>query len=144
MWTLSRVIGMGILCGLSVADIQFRRIPAEWLVLASLAVAVRQIFLSPLDPWLAAGGAAVGSVFLLISKMTDQSLGYADSWAILLLGIFLGLWDLLEVLAAALCLLGAVSMWILARRRSGRKCRLPFYPFLTAGYIICICTGGDL
>ena len=43
----------------------------------------------------------MGVLFLGFSWATRERMGYGDSWAILILGIFLGLWGLLEVLAAA-------------------------------------------
>ena len=36
------------------------------------------------------GGVAIGVVFFMLSKCTKESVGYGDSWLILLLGIFLG------------------------------------------------------
>lgn len=144
MWTLSRLIGMGILCSFSIADIQFRSVPAEWLVLAGAAAAVYQVLAGPVDLTLAAGGAAVGLLFLAVSKVTRQALGYGDSWAILILGIFLGFWGVVEVLTGAFFLLVAISMLILALRKMSRRYRLPFFPFLTAGYVLAICLGGPV
>lgn len=144
MWTLSQIIGMGILCSFSVTDIQFRRIPAELLAMTNLAVVVYQICLKPVDMYLSAAGAGIGILFLLCSKATRQAIGYADSWAILILGIFLGLWGLVAVLSGAFFLLVLVSMWLLFRRKMRRSCRLPFYPFLAAGYVISICVGGPV
>lgn len=69
-------------------------------------------------------------------------MGYGDSWAILILGIFLGLWGVLEVLAAAFLLLTLVSVVLLARKRMSRRLSVPFYPFLAAGYLISVWGGG--
>lgn len=133
---------MGILCSFAVTDIQFRRIPAELLAMTNLAVLVYQIFWQPVDIWLAAAGAGIGALFLLLSRITRQSIGYGDSWAILILGIFLGIWGLMAVLSGAFLLLAVASIWILARKKMSRRRKLPFYPFLAAGYIISICAGG--
>ena len=43
MWTLSQIIGMGMLSVLSIVDIQFRKVPVEILAAANLAVLVYQI-----------------------------------------------------------------------------------------------------
>ena len=104
MWTLSQIIGMGMLSVLSIVDIQFRKVPVEILAAANLAVLVYQIMFQREDLWLVLGGVAVGIVFLGISWASRQKVGYGDSWAILILGIFLGLWGVLEVLAAAFLL----------------------------------------
>ena len=130
MWTLSQIIGMGMLSVLSIVDIQFRKVPVEILAAANLAVLVYQIMFQKEDLWLVLGGVAVGFVFLGIS------------WAILILGIFLGLWGVLEVLAAAFLLLTLVSVVLLARKRMSRRLSVPFYPFLAAGYLISVWGGG--
>lgn len=144
MWTLSYAIGMGILGSLSIIDIQFRRVPAEILGMANLAVIVYQIVFAREDLWLILGGAAVGVLFLGFSWATRERMGYGDSWAILILGIFLGLWGLLEVLAAAFFFLAAVSVIFLARKKMSRRFAVSLYPFLTAGYLISVCGGGYL
>lgn len=142
MWTLSQMIGMGILSILSIIDIQFRKIPAEVLGTANVAVIFYQLVFRREELWLIVGGAAVGIVFLLFSRATRERMGYGDSWAILILGIFLGLWGLLEVLAAAFFLLAAVSIVLLAGKKMSRRCAVPFYPFLAIGYLISVWGGG--
>lgn len=142
MWTLSQMIGMGILGVLSVIDIQFRKIPVEILGMANLAVILYQLTVRKEDFWLIAGGAAVGIAFLFFSRATRERMGYGDSWAILILGIFLGLWGLLEVLASAFVLLTIVSVILLARKKMSRRCAVPFYPFLAVGYLISVWGGG--
>lgn len=142
MWTLSQIIGMGMLSVLSIVDIQFRKVPVEILAAANLAVLVYQIMFQREDLWLVLGGVAVGFVFLGISWVSRQKMGYGDSWAILILGIFLGLWGVLEVLAAAFLLLTLVSVVLLARKRMSRRLSVPFYPFLAAGYLISVWGGG--
>lgn len=63
MWTLSQIIGMGMLSVLSVVDIQFRKVPVEILAAANLAVLVYQIMFQREELWLVLGGVAVGFVF---------------------------------------------------------------------------------
>ena len=136
MWELSQMICMGILLSLSVIDIHFRKIPADILVLASIAALAYQGMTEKADLWLAAGGAGVGILFLLVSKVTREGLGYGDSWAILALGLYLGLWGVLDVLAVAFGLLAAASIICLAVKKMSRKHSIPFIPFLAAGYLI--------
>ena len=110
MWEISQVFCMGILLSLSVIDIHFRRIPVDILVMASIAALVYQGITRQADLWMAAGGAGVGILFLLVSKVTREGFGYGDSWAILALGIYLGLWGVLDVLAGTFCLLAAAYL----------------------------------
>ena len=142
MWEISQVFCMGILLSLSVIDIHFRRIPVDILVMASIAALVYQGITRQADLWMAAGGAGVGILFLLVSKVTREGFGYGDSWAILALGIYLGLWGVLDVLAGKFCLLAAASLICLTAKKMSRKHTIPFIPFLAAGYLLSVLTGG--
>lgn len=46
-------------------------------------------------------GIGVGVLFLLVSKVTEEAIGYGDSVAIMILGGYLGFWKVVGVLAAA-------------------------------------------
>ena len=142
MWEISQVFCMGILLSLSVIDIHFRRIPVDILVMASIAALVYQGITRQADLWMAAGGAGVGILFLLVSKVTREGFGYGDSGAILALGIYLGLWGVLDVLAGTFCLLAAASLICLTAKKMSRKHTIPFIPFLAAGYLLSVLTGG--
>ena len=78
-------------------------------------------------------GIGVGVLFLLVSKVTEEAIGYGDSVAIMILGGYLGFWKVVGVLAAAFFTSGVCSV-ILAFR--GRVKTMPFFPFLTLGYIL--------
>ena len=88
------------------------------------------------------GGIAVGALFLLVSRITREGMGYGDSWAIFILGIYLGIWKLLEALSAAFLFLGAAAVICLLIKKMSRKYKLPFVPFLAIGYLCSILTGG--
>lgn len=83
--------------------------------------------------WL--GGAGVGALFLAVSRISDEALGYGDSWLILFLGILLGLRDILWLLSMAFMLSGAFSIVLLMRNRYSRKMSFPFVPFLALAYM---------
>lgn len=78
-------------------------------------------------------GIGVGVLSLLVSKVTEEAIGYGDSVAIMILGGYLGFWKVVGVLAAAIFTSGVCSV-ILALR--GRVKTMPFFPFLTLGYIL--------
>lgn len=84
-------------------------------------------------------GIGVGVLFLLVSKVTEEAIGYGDSVAIMILGGYLGFWKVVEVLAAAIFTSGVCSV-ILAFR--GRVKTMPFFPFLTLGYILMLAEQG--
>ncbi|HIW83578.1 MAG TPA: prepilin peptidase [Candidatus Dorea gallistercoris] len=144
MWEVGRVMCLGVLAGLAVTDICWRRIPAEIFVMGTIGILVYQACSRETDPILLLGGAGVGLIFFVIGKATSQGIGYGDCWGILVLGLYLGLWKLLEVLAGAFLLLLGAVMVLLVKRRMRSKCTLPFFPFLTGGYLMGMMMGGTL
>ena len=87
-------------------------------------------------PWLLlAGGMAVGAGFLLISRITGESFGYGDSILILIIGIFLGFWNLMYLLLGAFSMAAVFSAVMMIKHRFNRKSSFPFVPFLAAAYL---------
>ena len=75
------------------------------------------------------------------NQITREAIGYGDSLAILILGIYLGVWGLLEVLATSFFILGILALGCVTLRRK-KSLAFPFYPFLTVGYLFGVCIGG--
>lgn len=136
MWWLSRAAGAGILLVLSWIDIRIHQVPEKLLICSSAAAVMYHLAVRQMNIWVIAGGAGVGMLFLLLSRATREGIGYGDSWAILILGIYLGLWKLVEVLCTAFVILGIYSAVILYKRKMSHRAALPFFPFLTAGYVL--------
>ena len=130
-----QAVCLGILIIVSAIDIKCRKIPVGILASMNVGALIFFFFCRGEDVALIAGGMAIGIVFLTISRITKEGVGYADSLGILGMGIYLGLWKLFEVLAGAFFLLALCAMIVLARKKMSRKIALPFYPFLTASYI---------
>lgn len=74
-------------------------------------------------------------LFLIISRVTEEGMGYGDSWGILVFGIYLGLWELIEVLLTAFFILAVFSAAVFIRKKLRGGYAIPFYPFLTGGYL---------
>lgn len=138
---------LAIMISLSVSDLRHRKIPCIGLVIWGVLVVVCQVkahaggdFPDSLLEILP--GIGVGMLFICISRITREAIGYGDSVAIVILGGFLGFWRLLESLAGAFFLCGIWSIGVCMFRR---KKSIPFMPFLTAGYaILLIEQGGAL
>lgn len=130
------IVCLGILLGIAVMDVRTRKIPVEVLILANISAFVYRVGIRKEAGILLIGGIAVGGIFLLISKVTGESLGYGDSLGILGLGIYLGFWKVLEVLSGAFFLAALAAVFALARSKMSRKCGMPFYPYLTASYVM--------
>lgn len=140
MWKVSQIICLGSLAGLSVTDVYYRKVPVEILVMGAAGTFIYQLYCRSISLWVLAGGIGVGVLFLLVSKVTREGIGYGDSLAILILGAYMGLWELLKVLSGTFVLLFAVSAAGLSMKKMSRRYTLPLFPFLTVGYLLGLLT----
>ena len=136
-WLICKVVFAGYLGVLTVMDIRYKRLNLLFLLSGFLLVIAGWFFGRDLHPLLRITGSGVGLMFLLASRVTGESFGYGDSLLILIMGGFLGFWDILSVLMAAFLLAAVFSGIMLVRKRFSRKTAFPFVPFLMIAY-----TGG--
>ena len=131
MCELSQGVWMVYLTCLSLIDIRTRKIPIWLLGAGGVMAIVMQIWKSlkgaSISPILIVSGAAVGIVFLGIS--------------ILILGICLGLWDLLIVLMISFLGASLIAILLLVWNKGAKKQSMPFIPFLCIGYVAVILMG---
>lgn len=78
---------------------------------------------------LSVAGGLSGILFLWISKITNEAIGYGDSLAILILGIYLGIWGLLEVLMTAFFILGIIGLICVVIKRKRKDLLFLFIHF---------------
>lgn len=130
------------LCILSIMDIWLQRIPL-WLVAAGgVGAVIIRACRAEVPLVLVLAGAGVGVVFLIISRITREAFGYGDSLLIIIMGIFLGLWNLLGVLLGAFLFSSAFAVIFLIYKRLDRKAGYPFIPFLLISYSVWLWFGG--
>lgn len=125
---------------LAVADVKRKRVPVWGLGILAAGSILKQCISRQTDIRLIFGGLGIGLIFLILSKVTEEGLGYGDSLGILILGIGLGTWKLLEVLTATFLLLFVWSMIIWCIRKKKNQL-IPFYPFLVIGYFLVFLMG---
>ena len=77
----------------------------------------------------------VAPAVIVISKATREGLGYGDSWLMCILGGYLGIWNMLELLVMTWMLTAVVAGIILARSRFKKRTSIPLVPLITVGYI---------
>ena len=138
---MSRIICMGLLTVITIEDVKSQRVHIILLILGNAGAVLYQIVFKAENVFCLTGGIVTGILFLIISKVTDEKLGYADSIGIFALGIYLGIWKLLEVLCSTFILLALGSFICLINKRMNRRCSLPFYPFLMVGYFLWMTSG---
>ena len=134
-WFLCRMAFAVYLLILSVMDIKRRKLKLTVLLSGILFLPAAVLCGRDVPAAFLLAGGAVGAVFLAVSKLTEEAFGYGDSILIIIMGSFLGFWDILELLTAAFILSAAFSLVLLIRSRFRRKDTFPFVPFLTAAYI---------
>ena len=107
-WILCIMLGV---C--SVSDWRKKEIPVIWLVIMSIVIGVLTMLCDVASVRLRIGGVLLGMLFLLISKCTKEAIGYADSWLVLLLGLYAGALQIIHVLFGASLLAAICSIFYL-------------------------------
>lgn len=145
MCELSEEICIVYLSVLSILDIRFRKMPVWLLSVGGVSVIAYQIWKMiegtaiPLP--LIVTGAVVGILFLGISKVTREALGYGDGLVILILGLYLGFWNLTIVLMITFFAAFVIALLLMISKRNRRKLAMPFVPFLCIGYAVFVLMG---
>src|SRR5699024_180652 len=96
-WFLCRIVFALYLVILTVMDLKRRKLKLSVLLAGGIFIAAGVFCSSGVSPVYLAAGGAVGAVFLGISKITEESFGYGDSILILIMGCFIGFWDILTL-----------------------------------------------
>ncbi|MBR1470011.1 MAG: prepilin peptidase [Lachnospiraceae bacterium] len=129
VWT-----GMILLTG-SIMDLRKQKLPYVFL----LACALGSIVLAAVKyqgEWLqTAGGVLLGGSILLFGKWSG-CIGMADGIFITMLGILYGAAGSGEQVLYAVFLTALAAVWLITVRGAEAKTRVPFLPFLTAGFVI--------
>ena len=134
-WLICQTVFAGYMIVLAVMDIRWKKLSFMILLSGTVPLAAGFLCDREIHIILLAAGAAVGGIFLIISRVTEDSFGYGDSILIMIMGGFLGFWNILSLLTAAFSMAALFSIFMLIRKRFHRKSSFPFVPFLTAAYI---------
>jgi len=134
MFEIRQIGGVLFLVICTYFDMKTKMLPVCLLVMGGLGVSISHIIQRE-NWWIYVMGILLGAAFLLVSKVTKEGLGYGDSILILLLGAFVGLWQVLLVLVIAFVSAAIFSSVVLVLKKMSRKKQIPFVPFLLLGYI---------
>ena len=83
-----------------------------------------------------AGGILLGCCLLIVAKVSGEAIGYGDGVAVIVIGIWLGLYQTMEVLLLALTMAAIFSAILLLFFKVGRKFTIPFIPFLFSACLL--------
>ena len=134
-WFICQCIFLVYIAALAVVDFKYRKLPLKTLLSGLFIAAVGCLCGREISPVLLAAGGGMGIVFLLISRVSGESFGYGDSILILIIGIFLGFWNLMYLLLGAFSMAAVFSAVMMIKHRFNRKSSFPFVPFLAAAYL---------
>lgn len=134
-WFICQCIFLVYIAALAVMDFKYRKLPLKTLLSGLFIAAAGCLCGREISPVLLATGGCMGIVFLLISRVSEESFGYGDSILILIIGIFLGFWNLMYLLLGAFSMAAVFSAVMMIKHRFNRKSSFPFVPFLAAAYL---------
>ena len=134
-WFICQCIFLVYIAALAVMDFKYIKLPLKTLLSGLFIAAAGCLCGREISPVLLATGGCMGIVFLLISRVSGESFGYGDSILILIIGIFLGFWNLMYLLLGAFSMAAVFSAVMMIKHRFNRKSSFPFVPFLAAAYL---------
>lgn len=125
---------------LSIMDIKSKRVPV-WMLWIGTAVAAGVLLYEGINSgpniWSICRALMPGMILLVIAFVTGKA-GMADGVILMLLGALTGYGDCMAAALGGLLLTALLSGILLALRKVSRNTKIPFVPFLTAGWIIAV------
>ena len=134
-WTLCQLLFAVYMIVLMLMDIKWKKLSLAALMSGFIILTAGFLCGRNIHVMLLAAGAGVGIVFMVVSRVTEEAFGYGDSILILIMGGFIGFWNILSLLVAAFSMAALFSIFMLLRKKFHRKSAFTFVPFLTAAYI---------
>lgn len=116
-------------------DIKEKQISAIFLIGVFVAIAVGEFFLYEKTVTGLFLDLMIGVVFLAIGFLSKQAVGYADGLVLCCSGLILGFYRNLNLLFYSLVAISFFSIVMLIIRKLTVKDRVPFLPFVLAGYL---------
>ncbi|MDD3217592.1 MAG: A24 family peptidase [Lachnospiraceae bacterium] len=118
---------------LSIWDVWRRKIPCR-ICLVGFIVRIPLQFLYESFSWMVlAAGVVPGVILLVISYLTREKIGYGDGWGVAMLGWYVGIWNIVQMLSVALLLSAVYALGLLVIKKVPRDKEIPFLPFLLVG-----------
>lgn len=126
---------------MSIMDTKAKRVPV-WMLwigaVAALGVLLYEGISGELNGWQAYRALMPGVILLAVAAVTKKA-GLADGIILMLLGISMGYEGCVAVSLGSLVMIALFSGILLALHRVKKDTRIPFVPFLAAGWFIFVC-----
>lgn len=138
MW--KEVLTAAWLVPMSVMDTRSRSVPV-WMLWIGLAGATGALLYEGISGSLDGGqickALLPGLILLAVAHITGKA-GRADGVILMLAGILMGYENCVVAAMGGLFLIALFSAVLLMLRRAGKNTRIPFVPFLAAGWLIAV------
>lgn len=82
------------------------------------------------------GALISGGIFAGISVLTRGALGMGDAKLASMIGLFVGLWDIMATMFLASIASGIVGIFLIIKDRNNKNKTIPFAPFILLGLIL--------
>lgn len=127
------------LAAAGIHDIRSKSVPVS--LIAAMAVSgimgiTMHIWADSFLPIHSFAGILPGIGLLLLGKCSNQAIGYGDGWIVLVLGIYLTIWEVLEIILWSLGSAAVCAGILLGSRRRQKEQEIAFIPFLIIGFVI--------
>lgn len=80
-----------------------------------------------------------GVMFWMLGFVSREKVGYGDGWILVMIGLFVGLWECFLILMTALIFGSVIVLILLASGKVSRDYQIPFVPFLLFGMGVVVC-----
>ncbi len=105
-------------------------------------IIINTIITNRVSFWERGFGLLIGTLFLFISHLTRGQIGIGDSYIIMILCTTLGIFGGMEVITYSFLLSALISIILISFFRYHKRRKIPFVPFLLAGFLCSIFFGG--
>lgn len=123
-------------------DIRKKEIPVYPIVF-TIFMGVFLVISNHKNEWqLYLGGALIGGFFMILAKITRESIGIGDGILLIATGINLGIYANILLIMTGFMLAFVWAIILLCFKNAKRKTMIPFVPFLLISYIIIFTYGG--
>ena len=116
-------------------DWKTKRVSVWSLIFVTVLMVIGRILFVSMPIWETVAGIAIGILSFGVSKISNEAIGYGDSWLVFSLGLYLGGVKLMTLIFFASLLACLCSVRKMFRGGFHRKSTIPYIPFLALAYI---------
>lgn len=118
----------------TVEDLLFKKIRI-WELAVGTVVMIMLLVITKADIRVLLPGFILSFMFILVSWLSKGSLGLGDCWVIGIIGLSVCFQNFTLTLGVAFIIATFVSVIMILLKKSNRKAKIPFIPFLFAGFL---------